>query len=224
MSGAGMSEATIGPRWVPEAAGLAAAVVVAVLAVLVIGPLALPDEPAEPPPLTVTTSQRQNTPPPPPASTEPQPRPTTPPQPVIQAPELPALATDLQLPTVDDHVEPVLDWQAALPGAPMVAGPSAPAPTTGIGDQPAQRLVTPDLGSFYPYRAQRRAVEGITTVRVHWDARGEVTAVEVLASEPPGVFEEAARKAAKQLTYQPAIQDGNPVGGSTEESFEWKIR
>ena len=64
---------------------------------------------------------------------------------------------------------------------------------------------------------------GITVLELAIDSNGRVTAVEVIESDPPGVFERAARRAARRLRYQPAARDGRAATGTTRVELEWKL-
>lgn len=163
-------------------------------------------------------------PPPPPPVTVPTPTTT---RTAVEAPP-PALPAppDLTLPDADLRLqlpqsEPLLadlQWEPDLPAVPQLD-----AGRPGPGDRDARRLLTPDLSAAYPPRARRRGVEGRTTVEMQVDAQGRVVAVQVLASDPAGVFEAAARRAAQHLRYAPAHRSGRPVQSRVRETFVWRM-
>lgn len=89
-------------------------------------------------------------------------------------------------------------------------------------DRPPQLSVPPDLARFYPRSAQRRGLGGRTLLALEVGADGRVIAIEVLLSEPPGVFDEAAKRAATSLVFEPAEVGGKPVSGETRLDLHWK--
>lgn len=76
-------------------------------------------------------------------------------------------------------------------------------------DVRAEPLNDPPL--IYPQRAYQMRVRGTVTLRVLISERGGVDDVAVVASEPRGVFEEAALDAARQLQFSPAMRFGRRV-------------
>ncbi|MFO0688773.1 MAG: energy transducer TonB [Myxococcota bacterium] len=63
----------------------------------------------------------------------------------------------------------------------------------------------------YPERAQQRGIEGRVLVQFTITKSGSVRDPKVVASEPPGVFDQAAVKAVLQWKYNPKIVDGKAV-------------
>lgn len=63
----------------------------------------------------------------------------------------------------------------------------------------------------YPERALSRGVEGRVLVGFTIDRAGNVTAPEVLAAEPPNVFDRAAVEAVSQWKYNPKVRNGRPI-------------
>ena len=68
-----------------------------------------------------------------------------------------------------------------------------------------------DLQPPYPQQAHYEGVKGGVTVRMRIDARGEVDAVEVVASNPPGVFDAAVLEHLKQTRFTPGQRNGTAV-------------
>ena len=64
---------------------------------------------------------------------------------------------------------------------------------------------------IYPPRAQERGTEGHVTLRFTITVIGTVKDVEVVDSEPKGVFDETSIKAAKSCRFNPFVQNGVPV-------------
>ncbi len=63
----------------------------------------------------------------------------------------------------------------------------------------------------YPSRARAKAVEGHVNLSVLIGEDGVVRDVQVLESEPAGVFDDAARTALRGWRYQPAMYKGRAV-------------
>jgi protein TonB len=63
----------------------------------------------------------------------------------------------------------------------------------------------------YPERALARGVEGRVLVGFTIDRAGNVASPEVLAAEPPNVFDRAAIEAVSQWKYNPRIRNGRPT-------------
>lgn len=91
------------------------------------------------------------------------------------------------------------------------------------GAEPPRLLHPPDLARHYPLAAKRLGVTGRTVLRLDIDARGSVQGLEVLKSEPAGVFERAAEGAAKRLRYRPAIAGGRPRGAKVRVELVWHL-
>jgi protein TonB len=183
---------------------------------------------------------------PPPAATMPAPAPSAlaqaaaamaiPPVPVslpALADLVPALAVPTA-PTRDPLREPLPTLALGLPAftaaAPGPAGtPDAGPATTGptaTRDQPAR--LPPGVESLlernFPVSARQRGITGETRVVAAIAADGTVTAVTVLASTPPGVFEAAARRALGRLRCQPAISGGQAIASNLPITLTWTLR
>lgn len=83
---------------------------------------------------------------------------------------------------------------------------------TMTGDTVDQPPVARERDSLpYPAEAKRKGVTGYVLLNLLINARGEVEQVQVLEAEPQGVFEEAARQAAKDWRFTPARYEGRDV-------------
>jgi protein TonB len=178
----------------------------------------------------------------PPPEVEPE-RPPDAPAPSIANESLPAPA--LALPALDLPLAPVapdalrlpdlspgpttLDLPIRVPAlasvdpAGVAAAPPAP-PAGDAGDGEARLESAMDLDRHYPRAARQRGITGTSTLRVTIDAEGRVAAVEVLASEPPGMFEAAARRLAGSLRYTPARRGGAAVATVQTLTIAWTLR
>lgn len=76
-------------------------------------------------------------------------------------------------------------------------------------DQPPRPLR--QVAPAYPAAARARNLEGSVTLALLVDEEGRVGDVQVLASEPPGVFDQAALAAVRTWTFEPALYQGEPV-------------
>jgi protein TonB len=63
----------------------------------------------------------------------------------------------------------------------------------------------------YPTRAEIRGIEGFVRVQFTVTATGQVRDAVVVASEPPGEFDEAALQAVERWRYRPRVVEGVPV-------------
>ncbi|MCR9095424.1 MAG: energy transducer TonB [bacterium] len=83
-------------------------------------------------------------------------------------------------------------------------------PTLGVAvDGDAIPLVR--VPPRYPERAMARGVEGRVLIGFTIDPTGNVRSPEVLAAEPPNVFDRAAIEAVSQWKYNPQVRNGRPV-------------
>jgi len=71
----------------------------------------------------------------------------------------------------------------------------------------ATAKVPPD----YPYGARERGIEGYVAVKFLVREDGSVGNVNILKSQPEGVFDEAVRRALPRWRFQPGRVGGNPV-------------
>lgn len=212
-------------RWY-LAVGLAVAANCAI--VLLLARISRPEPAAVAPPLAVRPLHRTapEPAPPPPADAAPAPpaaailpMPALPeldlPEPPPALPEPPALAAIAAMPLPDLALPAVL--ASGVPDAPAID--AAPPP-----DREAERIGDLDLERFYPRAARARGLAGTSRIRSHIDAAGVVTRVEVLASSPAGVFEQAAESLGRAQRYRPAERGGQPVPSEQDAEIAWTIR
>jgi protein TonB len=76
----------------------------------------------------------------------------------------------------------------------------------------------------YPYKAARRGIEGWVRVSFRVTQTGSVEDVEVLESDPPGVFEQAAIKAVYRWRFKPRIVNGRATAGIAEQVVEFELK
>ena len=65
----------------------------------------------------------------------------------------------------------------------------------------------------YPYLSRSREEEGKVILRVHVDKQGRASRIETIQSSGHSRLDKAARKAVKNWTFLPALEDGNPTAG-----------
>ena len=75
----------------------------------------------------------------------------------------------------------------------------------------------------YPMAARAKEVEGYVIVRFTVTETGSVADPDILRSEPPGVFDRAARRAVLRWKYQPQLADGKPVSVITYARLSFSI-
>ena len=76
-------------------------------------------------------------------------------------------------------------------------------------DVRAQPVHMPAL--VYPEKAQRMRIGGLVRLRVYLNESGKIDRVNVVAANPPGVFEEAALRALLATSFAPAQKNGHAV-------------
>ncbi|MEM6558723.1 MAG: energy transducer TonB [Myxococcota bacterium] len=92
----------------------------------------------------------------------------------------------------------------------------------GQGDErPVQVLERP--APVYPADARRRKIEGYVIVRFRVDEEGHVVDVEVVDSDPPGVFEATALITTRRFRFAPALRNGEPVAATLQQRMIFKL-
>ncbi|BDX18580.1 hypothetical protein MFKK_13900 [Halopseudomonas aestusnigri] len=162
-------------------------------------------------------------------------RPTPPQRPPLQPPavealplpapelkiEIPQLQADLRLSAAP--VLPPLEAAAVGPSA-AVSAPAAAAPAHGAVAGSAEELVPlSEVPPDYPMRAAAAGIEGSVTLRFTVNAEGRVEDIEVIASEPPGVFDRAARRAISRSRFVPRQENGVPVAREATKVFNFVL-
>jgi len=128
-------------------------------------------------------------------------------------PELPALdlPSNIQAPQLSESkldtaklLRPTADQEQATLGAEQDLILSE-----DLVDDPPRALVSPQ--PRYPASAQSKGVEGSVDMKVLIDKQGAVQQVIVTASQPPGVFDQAAVTAVRRWRFTPASFQGDKV-------------
>lgn len=76
-------------------------------------------------------------------------------------------------------------------------------------DHPPRAVVR--TNPVYPYRARQRNIEGGVQVKLLVHADGSIGQVEILQSQPQGLFDDAVRKAVPNWKFEPGRIDGRAV-------------
>ncbi len=91
----------------------------------------------------------------------------------------------------------------------------------GFGNSDVIALVQPK--PRYPAQALSRKIEGWVMVRFNITKEGTVDSVEVVDSNPKGVFEREAVRAAWRYKFKPKLVDGSPVEQVATLPFEFTL-
>lgn len=176
-------------------------------------------EPHEPPPVILA--------PPPPSN----PRPLlAPPRAERLVESAPALMrapepTPPALPALADLHPPTSDLAQDLPGL-SIGAPGQPGARLDSGGALAKVPATPRRrpAPEYPRAARRDGIEGFVIVRLRVDETGRVVDAVVTEAVPPGVFDEAALRAARTYRYDPAQVAGRAVPDTLEQRIMFRLR
>lgn len=195
--------------------------------------------------VAATTSKVPSVPPvppaPPAAMPAPAPAPSMPPAPPAPPPSM-ALPTPPALPAAmaPPPPAPSKGRVAPLPPLPPFPNAASPAPEASTapaaphaGDAPTALAapLPPNIGNVnrtpapkYPAAAIAQKIGGKVVLEIDIDATGKPVEVEVVTSEPAGVFDQTAIDAAKQWQFKPELRDGKPVPGRVRVPVEFAPR
>lgn len=147
------------------------------------------------------------------------------PLPQLELPSLPRLDAAIALPAIAG-VEEWSELPLAMPAvisAGQFSDGAAVGKTLAAYDQPPQRLSDLDLARFYPRVAKQRGTSGHSLIRLTVASDGSVSAVTVIRSSPPGVFERAAEALGRAQRFLPARKGGQPVAALVPLAIEWNL-
>lgn len=94
----------------------------------------------------------------------------------------------------------------------------------GIGKGDTEVLPLVRQPAIYPARAKARKIEGFVTARLSISADGSVTDVDVVSSEPTGVFEREAVRAMYRYRFDPKMVNGEAVAQTAMQTVEFKLK
>src|SRR5699024_6584926 len=75
----------------------------------------------------------------------------------------------------------------------------------------------------YPHPAILMCIEGNVVLEINVNEAGRVDAARVLESDPPGIFDRAARRALDQWQYLPECRDGQPTTRTLKTQLEFTL-
>ena len=75
----------------------------------------------------------------------------------------------------------------------------------------------------YPSWARNKGIEGFVVLRLFVGAEGTVSKVEVIRSQPPGVFDAAALRAARSYRFAPARKRGRRVKATLVQRMVFRL-
>ncbi|WP_205527186.1 energy transducer TonB [Solimonas sp. K1W22B-7] len=81
----------------------------------------------------------------------------------------------------------------------------------GLSSTDGEYLPIVKVAPMYPARAQTQGIEGWVLLKFTVTEAGTVVDPVVLESSPPGVFDEAAKKAVTKFKYKPRVESGRPI-------------
>lgn len=142
------------------------------------------------------------------------------PPPQDEPPPPPALETAAPRETVRQVLDIEMPELAiGLTGGPAVATGWRPGDAGGDADVIPIVRIEPQ----YPREALMRGIEGWVQLRFTINPDGSVADPEVIAAEPPRLFNREAVRAILRWKFRPRIVDGQPVSRQAEQIIEFKI-
>jgi protein TonB len=81
----------------------------------------------------------------------------------------------------------------------------------GLSSTDGEYLPIVKVAPMYPARAQSQGIEGWVLLKFTVLESGAVADPVVIESQPPGVFDEAAKKAALKFKYKPRVESGKAI-------------
>lgn len=81
----------------------------------------------------------------------------------------------------------------------------------GLSSTDGEYLPIVKVAPMYPARAQSQGIEGWVLVQFTVTESGSVINPVVVEAQPPGIFDEAAKKAVTKFKYKPRVENGRPI-------------
>lgn len=110
---------------------------------------------------------------------------------------------------------------AASTPKPEVAAEPEPAPVAAESRDPA---LVKQVRPVYPVAAVRRKQNGWVEVSFTVGTDGSVSDVNVVRSQPRGVFDREASRAVSQWRFEPALENGKPVAKKLTRRIEFNMK
>ena len=93
-----------------------------------------------------------------------------------------------------------------------------------LAEVDAHPAVLRKTNPVYPESARRKRISGEVVLRFLLEASGSVTHLQVVRSDPRGVFDQASLAAVKQWRFSPAMKDGQAVPAWVEVPLHFSLR
>lgn len=77
---------------------------------------------------------------------------------------------------------------------------------------------------IYPRRARSRSIEGSVTVGFTIQPNGKVSNIDILNSNPSGIFDNATRRSVAQWKFKPQLLDGKPTLRRVEQIIRFNLK
>lgn len=133
-----------------------------------------------------------------------------------QKPEGPAVEA-----TEETHLPPI-DTEGLDPKGPAVVVDLDALPPGG-GVPGGQALCTVMVAPVYPYDAVHGNIEGSVELEFSIQADGSVADISVIRADPPGYFEQAARRAVARWRCTPRHDNGEPVAQRVRQVLRFTL-
>jgi protein TonB len=143
-------------------------------------------------------------------------------QPEPKPEEIPPDQPELQETRLDKPRIRVPNIRFSVPEVPLaLAGPYIGPVRQGPPDR--DFMVISRIPPQYPYRAQRRGIEGWVKLSLLITEQGSVQDLVVVEAEPEGVFDNAAIRAVSKWKFKPRIENGKAVTVRAEQVVTFKL-
>lgn len=96
-------------------------------------------------------------------------------------------------------------------------------PTTRTGPVVVEPVQVADAKPAYPPAAARRRIEGVVELEFTIGVDGSLSDVQIVRSEPPGVFDREAMRAAMRWRFKPKTIDGEPTETRGRKSLSFRL-
>ena len=114
--------------------------------------------------------------------------------------------------------------------APAMPAPAAtePVPTAATVAAPVLRVEEPrqivDAAPAYPSQALQRRIEGVVELEFRVERDGSVSDIQVVASDPPRMFDREAVRAAQRWRFEPRRENGVAVESRVRKSLQFRLK
>lgn len=88
----------------------------------------------------------------------------------------------------------------------------------------AEQLILKNVNKCYPLISRQRGEEGVATVRIHVDAKGNVTHVELIKPAAFSRLNKCAIAAVKGIKVKPKIVNGQPTSSHFDKAIRFRLK